>query len=160
VQIVGTAYAWETTSRAREKVKSAAAFHGLVVSPLLFLVTSQHNIPHTSLDTGGGGNYTDLLHLPPREAWRRSNPSPAEGGATEVFFNSGLVLQICGGGLKWQRYITMPSGSFCPCNCWLAMSVDLADPYCRSIFLGRPDEPDPPGSSTSCCDSVLGPPPP
>jgi hypothetical protein len=106
VQIVGTACAGETSSRAREKVKSAAAFRRLVVSPLLFSVTSQHNIPHTCLDTGGSGGYTDLLHLRLREARWRSTPSPAEGGATEVFFNSGLVLQICGGGLKWQRYIT------------------------------------------------------
>jgi hypothetical protein len=90
-------------------VKSAAAFRGLVVSPLLFSVTSQHNIPHTSLD--GGGGYIDLLHLRPREVWRRSTPSPAEGGAAEVFFNSGLVLQIRGGGLKCHRYITMPFGS-------------------------------------------------
>jgi hypothetical protein len=39
-----------------------------------------------------------------------STPSPAEGGAVEVFFNFGLVLQIRGGGLKCHRYITMPSG--------------------------------------------------
>jgi hypothetical protein len=108
VQKVETICARKTTSRARETAKSAAAFRGLVVSPLLFSVTSQHNIPHTSLDTGGGGGYTNLLHLRPREARRRSTPSPAEGGAAEVFFNSGLVLQICGGGLKCHRYITMP----------------------------------------------------
>jgi hypothetical protein len=131
------------------------------MSPLLFSVTSQHNIPHSSLYTsGGGGGYRDLLHLRPREARWRSTSSPIEGGAAEVFFNSRLVLQIRGGGLKCHRYITMPSGSFCPCNCWLALSVDLADPNCRSISLGRPDEPDPPGSSTSCCDSGLDPPPP
>jgi hypothetical protein len=88
----------------------AVAFRGLVVSPLLFSVTSQHNIPHISLD-GGGGGYTDLLHLRPREARRRSTPSPAKGGAAEVFFNSGLVLQIGGGGLRCHRYIAMPSGS-------------------------------------------------
>jgi hypothetical protein len=92
------------------------------VSPLLFSVTSQHNIPHTSLD--GGGGYANLLsisnrgrrgggllHLRPREAQRRSTLSPAEGGVAEVFFNSGLVLQIRDGGLKYHRYITMPSGS-------------------------------------------------
>jgi hypothetical protein len=55
----------------------------------------------------GGG----LLHLRLREAWRRSTPSPAEGGAVVVFFNSGLVLQIRDGGLKCHRYITMPFGS-------------------------------------------------
>jgi hypothetical protein len=55
----------------------------------------------------GGG----LLHLQRREARRRSTPSPAEGGVAEVFFNSGLVLQIRGGDLKYHRYITMPSGS-------------------------------------------------
>jgi hypothetical protein len=60
---------------------------------------------------GGGGGYTNLLHLRPREARRRSTPSPAEGGAVEVFFNSGLVLQIRGGGLKCHKYITMPSSS-------------------------------------------------
>jgi hypothetical protein len=76
-------------------------------------VTFKHNIPHTSLDTDGGG-YRDLLHLRPREAQRRSTPSPIEGGAAEVFFNSGLVLQIHGGGLKCHRYITMPSGSSVP----------------------------------------------
>jgi hypothetical protein len=108
VQKVGTTCARKTTSRARETAKSAAAFRELVVSPLLFSATSQHNIPHTSLD---GGGYTDLLHLRPREARRRSTPSPAEGGAAEVFFNSGLVLQIRGGSLKCHRYITMPSGS-------------------------------------------------
>jgi hypothetical protein len=48
--------------------KSAATFCRIVVSPLLFSVTSQHNIPHTSLDTGGGGYSIDLLHLRPREA--------------------------------------------------------------------------------------------
>jgi hypothetical protein len=74
----------------------------LIVSLLLFSVTSQHNIPHTSLDTdGGGGGYTNLLHLWLREARRRSTPSPGEGGATKVFFNYGLVLQIRGGSLKW-----------------------------------------------------------
>jgi hypothetical protein len=158
VQKVGTAFARKTTSRAREKAKSAAAFRGLVVSPLLFLVTSQHNIPHTSLDTGGG--YRDLLHFRPREARRRSTPSPAKGGAAEVFFNSRLVLEIHGGGLNYHWYITMPSGSFCPYNCLLVLSVDLADPHCRSISLGWLDEPDPLGSSTSCCDSGLDPPPP
>jgi hypothetical protein len=110
MQKVGTTCARKTTSRARETTKSTAAFRRLVVSPLLFSVTSQHNIPHTSLD--GGGGYTDLLHLRPREARQRSTPSPPEGGAAEVFFNSGLVLQIRGGGLKYHRYITMPSGSF------------------------------------------------
>jgi hypothetical protein len=104
----------------------------------------------------GGG----LFHLRLREARQRSTPSLAEGGAAEVFFNSELVLQIRGGGLKYHRYITMPSGSFYPSNCWLVMSVDLADPHCRSISLGRPDEPDPPGNITSCCDSGLDPPPP
>jgi hypothetical protein len=88
MQKVGTACAWKTTSRARETAKSAAVFHGLVVSHLLFSVTSQHNIPHTSLD-GDGGGYTDLLHLRPREAWRRSTPSPTEGGMTEVYSISG-----------------------------------------------------------------------
>jgi hypothetical protein len=149
VQIVGTACARETTSKAWEKGKSATAFRGLVVSPLLFLVTSQHNMPHTSLDTGGGGGYTDLLHLRSREARRRSTPSSTEGGAMEVFFISGLVRQIRGGDLYWRRYINMLFGSFCPYNCWLAMSVDLVDPHCRSISLGWP----PPGSSTSCYDS-------
>jgi hypothetical protein len=85
VQKVGTVCARKTTSRARETAKSAAVFRGLVVSHLLFSVTSQHNIPHTSLDGGGGGGYTDLLHLRPREAWRRSTPSPTEGGTTEVY---------------------------------------------------------------------------
>jgi hypothetical protein len=89
----------------------------------------------------------------------RSTPSPTEGGAAEIFFNSELVLQIRGSGLKWRRYITMPSSSFCPCNCCLAMSVDLADPHYRSICLGRPDEHDQPGNITSCCDSGLDPPP-
>jgi hypothetical protein len=42
----------------------------------------------------------------------------------------------------------------------ITMSVDLADTHFRSICLGRPDEPDPPGSSTSSCDSCLDPPPP
>jgi hypothetical protein len=151
VQKVGTTCARKTTSRAQETTKLAAAFRGLVVSPLLFSVTSQHNIPHTSLDTGGGGGggYTDLLHLRPREARRRSTPSLTEGGAAEVFFNSELVLQIRSGGLKCHRYITMPSGSFCPCNCWLALSVDLEHPHFRSISLGRSDGPDPSGSSTS-----------
>jgi hypothetical protein len=55
----------------------------------------------------GGG----LLHLRPREARGRSTPSPAEEGAAEVFFNSGLVLEIRGSGLKCHMYITMPSGS-------------------------------------------------
>jgi hypothetical protein len=87
VQNMGTACAWKTTSRARETAKSVAAFRRLVVSPLLFSVTSQHNIPHTSF--GGGGSYTDLLHLRPREARRRSTPSPAEGGAAEVYSISG-----------------------------------------------------------------------
>jgi hypothetical protein len=156
VQKVGTMCVRKTTSRARKTAKSTAAFRGLVVSPLLFSVTSQHNIPHTSRiysisDRGsrGGG----LLHLRPREARWRSTPSQAEGGVAEVFFNSGLVLQIRGGGLKCHMYITMPS-------CWLALSVDLADPHCRSIFLGRLDEPDPPDNSTSCYDSGLDPPPP
>jgi hypothetical protein len=110
--------------------------------------------------SGRGRRDGGLLHLRPREAWRRSSPSPAEGGAAEVFFNSGLVLQIRGDGLKWRRYITMTFGSFCPYNCLLVMSADLVDPHCRSIFLGRPVEPDSPGSSTSCCDSGLDPPPP
>jgi hypothetical protein len=70
-----------------------------VTYPIFGHLPTQH--PHTSLDTGGGGGYTDLLHLPPREARRRSTLSPTEGGAAEVFFNSGLVLKICGGGLKW-----------------------------------------------------------
>jgi hypothetical protein len=71
VQKVGTTCARKTTSRARETAKSAPAFRGLVVSPFLFSVTSQHNIPHTSLDDGDG--YTDLLHLRPREARPRSS---------------------------------------------------------------------------------------
>jgi hypothetical protein len=87
VQKVGTTCARKTTSRARETAKSATAFRGLVVLPLLFSVTSQHNIPHTSLD--GGGGYTYILHLRPREARRRSTPSPAEGGAAEVYSISG-----------------------------------------------------------------------
>jgi hypothetical protein len=133
-------YAWEASSRMREKPKSAATFRGIVVSHLLFSVTSQHNIPHTSLDTGGdSGGYTDLLHLQPREMRRRSSST----------------LQIRGGGLKWRRYITMPSGSFYPCSCWLGLSVDLADTYYRFICLGRPDKPDPPGSNTSSCGSSL-----
>jgi hypothetical protein len=140
VQKIGTACAWEASSRMRERPKSAATFRGIVVSPLLFLVTSQHNIPHTSLDTGGdSGGYTDLLHLQPRKTRQRSSST----------------LQICGGGLKWRRYITVPSGSFCPCSCWLALSVDLADTYYRSICLGRPHKPDPPGSNTSSCGSSL-----
>jgi hypothetical protein len=73
------------------------------MSPVLFLVTSQHNIPHTSLDIDDVGVHG-------------STPSLAERGAMEVFFNSGLVLQICGGGLKWRRYITMLFDSFYPCN--------------------------------------------
>jgi hypothetical protein len=140
VQIVGTACTRETSSRAREKVKSVAAFHGIVVSPLLFSVISQHNIPHTNLDTvSDGGGYIALLHLWPREEQRNSTPYPAEGGMADVFFNSGLVLQIHGDGLKWRRYITMPSGSSYPYNCFLAMSVDLSYPHYRSICLGRPD---------------------
>jgi hypothetical protein len=95
VQKVGTACARKTTSRARETAKSAAAFRGLVVSPLIFSVTSQHNIPHTSLD--GGGGYTYLLHLRPRKAWRRSTLSLAEGGAAEVYSISGRGRR--GGGL-------------------------------------------------------------
>jgi hypothetical protein len=54
----------------------------------------------------------------------------------------------------------MPFGSFCPCSCWLALLVDLADTHCRSIFLGPTDEPDPLGSSTRSCDSGLDFPPP
>jgi hypothetical protein len=50
--------------------------------------TYQHNIPHISLDTGGG-SYRDLLHLRPREARLRSTPSPAEEGAAEVFSTLG-----------------------------------------------------------------------
>jgi hypothetical protein len=100
MQNVGTTCARKTTSRARETTKLAAAFRGLVVSPLLFSVTSQHNIPHTSLD-GGGDDYTDLLHLRPREARRRSTPSPAEGGATEVYSISGRERR--GGGLLQLR---------------------------------------------------------
>jgi hypothetical protein len=52
-----------------------------------------------------------LLHLRLREVRQRYTPSPAEGAAMEVFFNSGLVLQIRDGGLKCHRYNTMPSGS-------------------------------------------------
>jgi hypothetical protein len=101
VQKVGTACARKTTSRARETAKSAAAFHGLVVSPLLFSVTSQQNIPHTSLNGSGSGGYTDLLHLRLREARRRSTPSPAEGGTMEVYsiFGGGRH----GGGLLQLR---------------------------------------------------------
>jgi hypothetical protein len=101
VQKVGTACAWKTTSRAWETTKSVAAFRGLVVSPLLFLVTSKHNIPHTSLDGSRGRGYTDLLHLRPREAWRRSTPSLAEGGAAEVYSISGRGRR--GGGLLQLR---------------------------------------------------------
>jgi hypothetical protein len=54
----------------------------------------------------------------------------------------------------------MPSGSFCPCSCWLALLVDLAHTHCRSICLGPADEPGPPGSSTSSCYSGLDLPPP
>jgi hypothetical protein len=75
VQKVGTECARKTTSRARETAKSAAAFCGLVVSPLLFSVTSQHNIPHTSLDG--------------RRRLHRSTPSPTEGGTAEVYSISG-----------------------------------------------------------------------
>jgi hypothetical protein len=39
------------------------------------------------------------------------------------------------------------------------MLVDLADPHYISICLGRPDEHDPPGNITSCCDLGLDPPP-
>jgi hypothetical protein len=107
VQKVGTACARKTTSRVRETAKSAAVFRGMLVSPLLFSVTSQHNIPHTSLD-GGGGGYTDLLHLRPREAQRRSTPSLAEGGAMEVYSISGRGRR--GGGLLQLRA--------CPPNPW------------------------------------------
>jgi hypothetical protein len=157
------ACARKTTSRARETAKSAAAFRGLEVSPLLFLVTSQHNIPHTSLD--GGSGYIDLLHLRPREARWRSTPSPAEGGAMEVYSISGRGRR--GGGLLQLRACTpnprrrsqMPQVHHHALRLIVALSVDLADPHCRSISLGRPDEPDLPGSSTSCCDSSLDPPP-
>jgi hypothetical protein len=54
----------------------------------------------------------------------------------------------------------MPSGSFCPYSCWLALLVDLADTHCISICLGRADEPDPLGSNTSSYDLGLDPPPP
>jgi hypothetical protein len=161
---VGTACARKTTSRARETAKSATAFRGLVVSPLLFSVTSQHNIPHTSID--GGGGYTDLLHLRPRETQRRSTPSPAEGGAAEVYSISGRGRR--GGGLLQlrayppnpRRWSQMPQVHYHALWLIVALSVDLVDPHCRSISLGWLDEPDPPGSSTSCCDSGLDPPPP
>jgi hypothetical protein len=138
VQKVGTACARKTTSRARETAKSAAAFYGLVVSPLLFSVTSQHNIPHTSLD-GGGGGYTDLLHLRPREAQRRSTPSLAEGGATDVYSISGRGRR--GGGLLqlWacppnpRRRSQMPQVHHHALRLIVALSVDLANPHCRSI---------------------------
>jgi hypothetical protein len=141
VQKVGTACAWKTTSRARETAKSVAAFCGLVMSPLLFLVTSQHNFPHTSLD-GGGGGYTDLLHLRPMEARRRSTPSPAEGGVTEVYSINGQGRR--GGGLLQLRACTpnprrrsqMPQVHHHALRIIVALSVDLADPHCRSISLG------------------------
>jgi hypothetical protein len=109
VQKVGTACARKTTSRVRETAKSAAAFCGLVVSPLLFSVTSQHNIPHTSLD--GGGGYTDLLHLRPREARRRSTPSSAEGGAMEVYSISGRGRRDGGLLHLWPREARQRSSS-------------------------------------------------
>jgi hypothetical protein len=164
VQKVGTACAQKTTSRAWETAKSAAAFRGLVVSPLFFSVTSQHNIPHTSLDSGG--DYIDLLHLRPREAWWRSTPSPAEGGAAEVYSifgrgrRGGGLLQLRAYPPNLRRRSQMPQVHHHALRLTVAISVDLADPHCRSISLGRPDEPDPPGNITNCCDSGLYPPPP
>jgi hypothetical protein len=132
VQKVGTACARKTISRAREIAKSAAEFRGLVVSPLLFSVTFQHNIPHTSLD--GGGGYTDLLHLRPREARQRSTPSPAAGGLAEVYSISGRGRR--GGGLLQLRACTpnprrrsqMPQAHHHALQLIVALSVDLADP--------------------------------
>jgi hypothetical protein len=50
----------------------------------------------------------------------------------------------------------MPCIYICPCSYWLALSIDLADTHGRSICLGRPDEPNPPGSNS--CDLGLDPP--
>jgi hypothetical protein len=99
-----------------------------VTSPLFGHLSTQHPL-YQSRYRRGQKRRRRQLH--------RSTPSPVEGGAAEVFFNFGFVLQIRDGGLKWRRYITMPSGSFCPYNYCLAMSVDLADSHYRSICLGR-----------------------
>jgi hypothetical protein len=60
-----------------------------VTSPIL--VTYQHNIPHTSLDTGGGGNVgsTDLLHLRPRELRRSSSTLALSSKSVVVVSNGG-----------------------------------------------------------------------
>jgi hypothetical protein len=60
-----------------------------VTSPIF--VTSQHNIPHTSLDTGGNGDGgpIDLLHLRPRELRRSSSTLALSSKSAAVVSNGG-----------------------------------------------------------------------
>jgi hypothetical protein len=64
-------------------------------------VTSQHNIPRSSLNTSGSdsGGYTDLLRLRPREARRRSSSTPGlswrRGGGL-------LQLRACPPNPQWR----------------------------------------------------------
>jgi hypothetical protein len=93
-----------------------------VTSPL-FGHISQHNIPHTSLNTGGGGGYTDLLHTRSREARQRSSSTQ---GLSSRRVGGLLQLWACPPNLRRRSQMAEAhhhaSGSFCPCNCWLAMS--------------------------------------
>jgi hypothetical protein len=104
VQKVGTACARKITPRARETAKSEAAFRGLVVSPHLFSVTSQHNIPirvstaaatHIYSISDRGRRDGGLLYLRPREARRRSSSTPGLSSKSTVAVSNATGTSPC-----------------------------------------------------------------